>query len=116
MNDLFSKICLGVIAASLATLAYVELASYRQEAPTAAPQQVARTGLTKTACAEKVMDLTTTMAALQEQIKNVPALVEKTDKNGNVIGEYPNPLYEQLMLQLMEIRTQQEALQDRCPA
>ena len=70
--------------------------------------------MSPSACISKLSELKSTEAALQQQLKNIPAMVQEKDADGNVVSQKPNRLYVQLMNQAIDIRMQQASLMDEC--
>ncbi|MBO6506463.1 MAG: hypothetical protein JJ850_00105 [Kordiimonadaceae bacterium] len=120
MQDTFSKICLGVIAASLAVLAGLKV--YEVAAPTHKEARSVFAGgnntqtvsvSTSKPCSRRIAELETTLETLQIQIKSVPEKIESSAGNEQA---GPNKLFEQLMHSIVDTRTQLEAEKARCQA
>lgn len=137
MQGLFNKVCLGVIAVSLAVIAGTNLMTVNTEPvartetaslvtpdvetvpqpeASATLQTVENTASRKErrACNRKVAELETTLSTLQEQIANVPATIE--EKGEGFSKETPNRLYEQLMFNIIDTRTRIKVQKSRCDA
>ncbi len=124
MTDTFSKACLAVMAISLAVIAYAQACGRDQQASaiTPAPAVTQATTAETTAdtgdkrCKLALSEAQVTLSALEAQIRNVPAMVQTKDAEGNVTDESPNRLYEQLMLQIIQTKTELETLTAKCGA
>ncbi|NVJ71378.1 MAG: hypothetical protein HWE08_13535 [Alphaproteobacteria bacterium] len=110
MQDLFTKICLGVIALSLAAIAFVQVANH------AAPSQAKpapQASNQNTDCDRTIAEHEAQLAVLQDQIKNVPQFIEDA-RAESTDAKAPNRLYEQLMQEIIKTRTKLEDLKERC--
>jgi len=113
MQDLFSKTCLGVMAASLATIAYTQVSGLNTRPTIQTASSEAEPAKSKR-CAQILAGAKITVATLEAQIKNVPAIIETKDTAGKVTDKSPNRLYEQLMLQIIQTKAEIEDLTAKC--
>jgi len=113
MHDLFSRICLGVMATSLAIIAYAQVGSLNTQ-PTIQTASSESEPAKSKRCAQALAEAQVTLSTLEAQIKNVPAMVQTKDTDGQVTDESPNRLYEQLMLQIIQTKAEIEALTAKC--
>ena len=108
MQDLFSKVSLGVIAVSLVVIAGLDVLQASAEFERQSDEHMNEI----LSCDIDMANLQDAIVTLQEQIKTVPAKVE--DVPGDPSTAHTNRLYEVLMANIIESRTRLKATEVRC--